>query len=220
MLPLFPVFLSACFVFSCSLCAARLGSCSFFLLLCSPTFSVPPLRFPCFCLTPLPPRRPHFLLFVGVFFGPASDAPPTPPPLPFLFSPSLLPPYFPRPCPALSWRGLGSGNRQVTFEEAVRAVGTSNSKTMSSQMELLVLAYSHVTQSSAPLPLPPSAPPPSPPSSPPPSPLLPPYFPLPCLALSASLPSSFPPLCQLAINPPCPAVAASLSCFSVCVFCF
>ena len=46
-------------------------------------------------------------------------------------------------------------------------MGTSNSKTMSSQMQLLVLAYSHVTQSSAPLPLLPSAPPPSPPSCPP-----------------------------------------------------
>ena len=130
------------------------------------------------------------------FFGPASDAPPTPPPLPFLFSPSLLPPYFPRPCPALSWRGLGSGNRQVTFEEAVRAVGTSNSKTMSSQMELLVLAYSHVTQSSAPLPLPPSAPPPSPPSSPPP---LPPPAPL----LSTPLPCSL-RFSPLLLPPPLP----------------
>ena len=73
----------------------------------------------------------------------------------------------------------------------------------------------------SPLPAPPPPPLPQPPPPPPfPAPAPSPSPPPPAPVLSPPLPCSLRllfSLCQLAIDPPCPAVAASLSCFSVCV---
>ena len=162
--------LRACFVFSCSLCAARLGSCSFFLLLCPPTFSVHPLGFsylfgvfwascplhpsPCPCPCPSPGPPPSALPLFPFPSAPLLSLS-LPCSLPCSFFLLVCPPTFPVPAPKLS-----------------------------SQKQFLALR-------------------------PAPARLLPP--PLPCSSL-------FP--CQPAIEPPCLAVAASLPCFSVCMFCF
>ena len=69
---LFGICLSAFFVFSCSLCAARLGSCSLLLLLCPPIFLCSPARvslvlsdFSAFAPS-TPPLFAIFLLFFGL----------------------------------------------------------------------------------------------------------------------------------------------------------